>query len=323
MPRRTRAIGDCFPAEPRYTDANNLPEMSGCFCTLACMLSDSALLPRSRGDIDDDLSRARQDLRHILRKRRLTFAAYAAAILIEASLIVMGIYTSRQGGGWTSSAGIGGCLLFFGSFALVFGLMEGDGNHFDLSRATLVKRQKVVEQLVIERRESLIGSLRGKEAVYTRYREAMPDLVAHYRKQANRYRLANSALQAFVIVAALSVSAIAGLFGTTFDLRALIVVIALAIAIASSMGILFRLRERGSQLQQTADQIEIEFRAVELGINAYADALDKTDALRIFVEKVEELRGEHMMRQRQLDQPSDLRYVDVSSISIDRLGNSG
>jgi hypothetical protein len=83
------------------------------------------------------------------------------------------------------------------------------------------------------------------------------------------------------------------------------------------MGSFFRLRERGSQLQKTADLIEIEFRAVELGIKDYSGQ-KKMDALRIFVERVEELQSENMTRQRQLNEPADLRHLDSSSITFDR-----
>lgn len=280
------------------------------------MPTDDALLPRPRGDIDDDLSQAQRDLKDFRRKRRLAFGVYAFALMIEAFLIVMGVLTSKRGAGWSTAAVLGGILLFTGTFGFGAGLTAADDD-IDISRATLIKRQTKVEQLIIERRESLIGNVRGRTAVYARYREAMPDLVAHYRNQANKYRLSNNVLQAFVIVASLAASAVAGLLGATAGERVFIVTITLATAVASSMGSFFRLHERASQLQKTADLIEVEFRAVELGIDDY-DIPDKTEALRIFVKKVEKLRSEHMMRQRQLDQPADLRYVDVSSISIDR-----
>src|SRR5262249_61867858 len=112
-------------------------------------------------------------------------------------------------------------------------------------------------------------------------------------------------------------SAITGLIGTSSEVRVWTVFLTLGVATASSMGAFFSLRERGSQLQKTADLIEIEFRAVELGINDYAGQ-KKMDALRMFVEKVEKLRTEHMARQRQLNEPADLRHLDTSSITFDR-----
>jgi hypothetical protein len=286
-------------------------------CTLARMPADEALLPRARGEIDNDLAKARQDLKDTRRRRTLAIAVYCAAVMIEAFLIIMGVLTSKQGGGWSTTAGVAGFILFFATAFFLTGLTLDTGDQFDISRATLIKKRTTVEQLIIERRESLIGKVRGRTAVYARYREAMPDLVTHYRNQANKYRLFNNALQTFVIIASLAASAVAGLLGATPGERVFIVAITLATAIASSMGSFFRLRERASQLQKTADLIEIEFRAVELGIDDY-DVPDRTEALRIFVTKVEKLRSEHMMRQRQLDQPADLRYIDVSSISIDR-----
>jgi hypothetical protein len=83
------------------------------------------------------------------------------------------------------------------------------------------------------------------------------------------------------------------------------------------LGSLFKLRQRTSQLQKTADEIELQFRAVELAVGNYK-GLTHVDALQLFVENVETIRSEHMTRQRQLDQPSDLRYIDHSSMITDR-----
>jgi hypothetical protein len=67
-------------------------------------------------------------------------------------------------------------------------------------------------------------------------------------------------------------------------------------------------------MQKTADLIEIEFRAVEFGIGDYSD-LTPDEALKQFVEKVEKIRAEHMIKKRQLDQPADVRFVDASSVN--------
>jgi hypothetical protein len=67
-------------------------------------------------------------------------------------------------------------------------------------------------------------------------------------------------------------------------------------------------------MQKTADLMEIEFRAAEFGIGDYEE-LKPEEVLRKFVQTVERIRTEHMTQKRQLDQPSDVRFVDSSSIN--------
>lgn len=284
------------------------------------MLEDP--LPRGTREIDDEIDQAHQKLKDIIRRRRLIFLACAAGALIELVLAIMGIRSRSLNSGWGGSALLGAFLVIPGIAAVGIGVSgDADNEEFDIARASVVKKRMQLQQLAMERRELLVGNVGGQTAIFARYREAMPELVARYRNQANRYRASNNILQAFVIVASLATSAVTGLLGSSAEVRAGIVGLTLAIAIASSMGSFFRLRERGAQLQKTADLIEIEFRGVELGINDYQN-LKRSEALRLFVKKVENLRSEHMTRQRQLDQPADLRYIDPSSISIDRRNSS-
>jgi glycerol uptake facilitator-like aquaporin len=275
-------------------------------------------LPRRTNEIDEEIKHARQKLNEVVRRRRLVFLSCGVGAAAEIASIALAIQSHNPNSGWYGVAVYVGFALVIGGIYVGVGISaEADNGEFDIARATVIKRRTELEQLAIERRELLIGNVAGQAAIYARYREAMPELVARYRDQANRYRAVNNALQSFVIVASLATSGVTGLFGASYRIRAGVVGVTLAIAIASSMTSFFRLRERGAQLQKTADSIEIEFRAVELGINDYAN-VKKPDALRTFVQKIEQLRSEHMASQRQLDQPADLRYIDASSISIDR-----
>jgi hypothetical protein len=278
-------------------------------------------LPRGTHEIDDEIARIRRALRDINRRRRITFLTCAVFALMESAFIVLAFRSHNANSAWAGAATLVGFFVGIPLFSIVgvgiFAQADSGDERFDISGATVVKRRMELRQLAIERREQLVGNLSGQALIFSRYREAMPELVARYRNQANHYRASNNILQAFVIVASLATSAVTGLLGASAGVRAGIVGLTLAIAIASSMGSFFRLRERGAQLQKTADLIEIEFRAVELGIKDYKD-LKRQEALRLFVQKVEDIRSEHMTRQRQLDQPPDLRYIDPSSISIDR-----
>lgn len=288
----------------------------------SAMSIDDTLLHRKREKIHDELEQARQDLREAIRNRRLAFVfgpiILSLIIGIEFFLIVMTVH---------NSTGVSGQVYFFA--ALVFGLISLGGvvAFFDetdvapkLSRSAILRKQVAVQRLVIESREAAVGNLgrEEEEAAYVRYREAMPDLIARLRARANRTRSINNVTQAFVIVASLTASAVTGLFGEDAKVRIAIVAVTLAAAIASSMGSSFKLRERAAQLQKTADLIEIEFRAVELQIGDYGNCVSRKERLRKFVIKVEGLRGDHMARERQLDQPADRNHIDLSSVVVER-----
>ena len=142
----------------------------------------------------------------------------------------------------------------------------------------------------------------------------MPDLIERYRLVANSNRRIYNSLQAFVIIAALAASTLGGAFWPESWARWAVTGLTFAIGISSAIGSHFKLNERSTEMQKTADSIEIEFRAVEFGIGDYS-GLTPDDALKQFVEKVERIRAEHMTKKRQLDQPADVRFVDASSVN--------
>lgn len=278
-------------------------------------------LPRGSSEIDDEIKRVRKELKDAVRLRRLAILIFILVLAVEVVFIVMATRTpGGMNGGWGAAVVLYGVVVFMavaGIGVLLFGNDEDAAiiNDIVISFDATRRLRMEIEKLTIERRDVLVGTGRGQSVVYARYRESLPELVARYRTQANHYRTSSNALQAFAIIASLTTSAITGLFGSSNHVRIGVVGLTLATAVASSMGAFFRLRDRSGQLQKTADLIETEFRAVELGINNYS-GMKKEDALRIFVQKVEDIRTEHMAHQRQLDQPADVRYLDPSSISV-------
>jgi hypothetical protein len=273
-------------------------------------------LPRQQTALDEAIAETRQRLADIKRTRKLLSIAFVLMMAVEISIIVVAILSrGKASEGWTAAAVIVGVGVFCCSTPIFIAFFNDSDD--GINRTALINTKTELDRLLIQKKEFFVGKSRGKLAVYARYRESMPELIARYRVQANRYKRINNTLQLFVIVGSLLVSAAAGLFGASRIVRLLVVGASLAVAISSSMATYFKVRERGSQLQKTADLIEIEFRAVEFGIGPYAE-LSQDDALRLFVEKVETIRTEQMSRQRQLDQPADLHYIDQTSIAVER-----
>jgi hypothetical protein len=127
--------------------------------------------------------------------------------------------------------------------------------------------------------------------------------------------VAPSLLQLTIIVGSLSTSAVTAL-ANTVDLKAIAVGISLAVGVAASCSLTFRLRERGEALQQTAMDIERQYRAAELQIGDYADEPDEKARFRKLVERIEELRAEQSKKERALDQAPDLHQSTDSGIGI-------
>jgi hypothetical protein len=65
----------------------------------------------------------------------------------------------------------------------------------------------------------------------------------------------------------------------------------------------FKYRDRGFCLQQTADAIEREWEAIELGIGRYKRLESDEYRLEDFVEVVHQLKAEQKKRKQNLDQP--------------------
>jgi len=171
-----------------------------------------------------------------------------------------------------------------------------------------------LERLKAKRREQRRGRGRSKTAMYERYKESLPDLVERYRLVANHYRRIYNSLQAFVVIGALSASTLAGAFYSMKWARWAAVILSSAVGISSAIGSHFKLNERSSEMRKAADLIEIELRAVEFGIGDYEVSGGSEAVLKRFVEKVERIRTEHMTQKRQLNQPSDVSFIDSSSI---------
>lgn len=72
----------------------------------------------------------------------------------------------------------------------------------------------------------------------------------------------------------------------------------------------YKYKERSFYLQQTADAIEHEWEAFEVGVGRYKRAKDEDQALSDFVEEVHRLKSEQRKRQQNLEQPPETRSAN-------------
>jgi hypothetical protein len=276
---------------------------------MSAMPSSDIQPPRQHTALDEEITEAEHEVRRFRRWRGALLGIIAGWAIIEICLILIAVITQFKN--WDPAPWVWGIPVpFVGGIALaaVYDSPEA------YTRAKLIAAETQLERLKAKRREQGTGRTRSKTSLYQRYKESMPELIERYRIIANHYRSIYNSLQAFIIIGSLSASTLAGAFESMRFARWAAVVLASAVGISSAIGSHFKLSERSGEMQKTADLIEIEFRAIEFGIGEYEN-ISPDDALKRFVENVERIRTEHMTQKRQLDQPSDISFVDSSSIN--------
>ena len=164
------------------------------------------------------------------------------------------------------------------------------------------------------RKDTLAGSATSLLETYQRYKVHLPDQIESYRIAAARYRRLYNTFQALVIVGSVTASTLTAALADTSWARWITVTLTLLVSIAATLSTNFNLRERSNNLQRVADEIEHHYRAVELRLGEYRD-VDESTALRALAEHVEGLRLEQGRRERELNQPPDLRQAAVGEAS--------
>lgn len=148
------------------------------------------------------------------------------------------------------------------------------------------------------------GDLKVRRVAYKE--DAYAD-IDQLRKESKRYRTINNVFQGFLIIGSLGATGIAGISDRmTWD-RWTILAVTFLVGIASGFMGYFKYKERSFYLQQTADAIEAEWEAVEVGVGRYKRIKDEGEQLAEFVEEVHRLKSEQKKRQQNLEQPPESR----------------
>lgn len=141
------------------------------------------------------------------------------------------------------------------------------------------------------------------------YREEVADVITQHRADSRKYRLVHNTLQNFIMIGSAATTTVAALDtgGKLTWQNVLIVAIGFAVTLSAAFTGYYKYRERSYFLLQTADAIEEEANAFALGIGPYGeyDQDQRSQALKVFTQRVEDHRNEQRRRQQQLDQPAD------------------
>ncbi|MFE9183743.1 DUF4231 domain-containing protein [Micromonospora haikouensis] len=136
------------------------------------------------------------------------------------------------------------------------------------------------------------------------YREASQDIVAQFRARATRNLRAHNTVQAIIIIGSVTASTTTAVMAGEHPLSWISTGLTAFISITAGLAAYFKFRERGYNLQSTADEIEKHYNATQFRLNEYAKGGDEAEPerLRLFAENVERLRDEQRKRELQLEQ---------------------
>ncbi|MET9917429.1 DUF4231 domain-containing protein [Streptomyces sp. NPDC006435] len=141
------------------------------------------------------------------------------------------------------------------------------------------------------------------------YREASLDLIAQYRKSANNNRRVHNFFQLIIITGSIATSTLAAMNeGANLFLRIATSVLSALVGISAGVTGYFKFRERGYNMQSTADEIEKHYNASQFMLDEYASTgespLTEAERLRKYAGFVERLKEEQRKRELQLEQSS-------------------
>lgn len=147
------------------------------------------------------------------------------------------------------------------------------------------------------------------EEQYVLYKDELLRAIRGYQQTANRNRWTFFILQIIIVACSLLVGGLTSgltnlvsIFGNHWIAPAL----SFTVSFLTTMVTLFRPRERGYNLQQTADAIQFEIDCANRQIYDYKN-LDNRAAYTRLAEQVEKLRNEQRKRQQQLEQASKVK----------------
>lgn len=255
-------------------------------------------------DVKEHLLKVHEEGKRKNLYRKLLWAGTLAALLIAATLAALSLFAIGTGHqGRPTSRDVA-----FGALSLASGVLVALGLGYRLVRSKLAQYE--LERRTAEYRESirvLTSMMSSSEdlAVLKRYREDIAVVIEDYRTTAGHYRRVHNWFQSFVIIGSIVTTSVTSAAGQITAFRVVAPIISIIVGIAAGMTGYFKFRERSLNLQQTADDIEHEYNAVELRIEGYRRAPDEREALIDFAEKVERLKDEQRKREQQLEQPPE------------------
>lgn len=136
------------------------------------------------------------------------------------------------------------------------------------------------------------------------YREAAQDVITQFRFGASRNLRVHNLVQAIIIVGSIVASTTTAAMAGVHPLSWVSTGLTALVSITAGLAAYFKFRERGYNLQSTADEIEKHYNAVQFRLHEYESYGEnqELERLRQFAQNVERLREEQRKRELQLEQ---------------------
>jgi hypothetical protein len=276
-PRTTKAVEIAKPATPHPYD--------------------DAILNVSKRIADQELEVARKRS-----GQRACFVVLTLGNLVLAGIAAAAAWVLRLWAGWAVLLGV--CIV--GAVCLAATLWWAKRDDLREARVELTK-------LHVEKRLLLSRGVTDVVGARRRYREEISGFIDEYRREAKRNRRTHNYLQSIIIIGAIVTTSVTSAIGQAPGFKWAAVALSISVGIAAGFTGYFKFRERSMNLRQTADAIEHEFNAAELGIRRYRSQ-EADELLAELADQVEWLREEQRKREQQLEQPVEERSTVNQSV---------
>jgi hypothetical protein len=134
------------------------------------------------------------------------------------------------------------------------------------------------------------------------YRGAIQRSVESIRRRGARYRTVHNIFQSLIIIGSLATTTVASLSPDTGPLKWTAVGLSFTVGLAAGFTGYFKYRERAFYLRQTADDLEEQLNAYELGLSPFDTGAEDERIARLTA-RTEAIRVAQQRREQQLDQP--------------------
>ena len=147
------------------------------------------------------------------------------------------------------------------------------------------------------------------------YKHQLPLLIKSYRIRGDRFRRGFTGVSVTTILFSAAITSLSGGWIDKYvSVPWAIPVLSISISVLTSLTLFFKFREKGANLQETADKLDLEYMSCTLGIGDYKH-LPKDEAIVILAERAEALRKEQQQRQLQLEQSSQAEQKALQATS--------
>ncbi|MFI1255114.1 DUF4231 domain-containing protein [Streptomyces netropsis] len=192
---------------------------------------------------------------------------------------------------------------------IVVALWVGAGVMLIRNRKTKVDVTSEVRKKLAEKQNAAAALPLDSEAALRIYRESTLELMDTYRVRATRNRRVNNALQALIIAGSIVASTLIAMDNSITPLSLAATILSATVGVSAGLSGYFKFRERGFNLQSTADELEKHYTAVQFHLDEY-ESVDPSltpeegekERLRRFARLVEKIKEEQRKRELQLEQ---------------------